>query len=57
MWKVFGAGVVLAFVMVIATLALHLLNQPSDVAVAFGYLILLAILAAAVGVIQRYRRS
>jgi hypothetical protein len=57
MWKVFVAGIFLACVLTIATFALHLLNQSSDVAVAFGYLILLAIFAAAVGLIQRFRRN
>ena len=57
MWKVFVAGIVLALVAVVLTFALHLLNRPSDAAVAAGYLILLVLVSLAVGAVQRYRRG
>jgi len=56
MRKVFIAGLGLAIVSVVITFALHLLNQPSDAAVAGGYLILLILVSLAVGAVPRLRR-
>ena len=56
MQKVFVAGMGLAIGSVVITFALHLLNQPSDVAVASGYLILLSLVTLAVGAVPRLRR-
>ncbi len=56
MFKVFLAGIGAACVTVIVTFALHLLNEPSDAAVALGYFILVALIAAGVGLVQTYRR-
>ncbi len=55
MWRVFVFGIVLALAVVAANYALHLLNRPSDTAVAAGYLILLALVSLAVGFIARRR--
>ena len=40
MWKIFLAGIAVALLVVLAGMALHLLNQPSDLAVAGGYVML-----------------
>lgn len=56
MRRIFVAGVALAAGSVVISSALHLLNQPSDAAVAFGYLILLMIVSLAVGVVPRLLR-
>jgi hypothetical protein len=56
MRKVFIAGVGLAIGSIVITFALHLMNQPSDAAVAAGYLILLTLVSLAVGAIPRLRR-
>ncbi len=55
MWKLFAAGIVLAIAVSIANFALHLLNQPSDASVAGGYVILLALVSAAAGLLMRRR--
>jgi len=55
MKKVLTAGIGLAVIACASTYALHLLNRPSDAAVAGGYLILLVIFAGAVEAIRRYR--
>jgi len=51
--KVLVAGVLLAMVYFIIPAALHRLNQPSDAAVAAGYLILLLLVALVAGTIRR----
>ena len=51
------AGIGLAVAVSAITYALHLLTQPSDAAVAGGYLILLVIFAGAVEAIRRYRKG
>ena len=56
MWKVLSVGIGAACAITIITFALHLLNRASDAAVASGYLILLGLIAVAVGLIQNYRR-
>lgn len=56
MWKVLAAGIVVMCSVMVANFAVHLLNRPSDGAVAIGYLILLALVAAGVGLFQLYRR-
>ncbi len=54
---VFGAGILLAIVFCLITAALHLLNQPSDAAVAAGYLILLLLVSLAAGAVRLRRRN
>ncbi len=49
-------GIGLAVGVWAVTYALHLLNRPSDAAVAAGYLILLVVVAGAVEVVRRLRR-
>lgn len=56
MRKVFLAGAALAFVFVAVNRAIVLLNEPSDLAVAAGYFVLLALVSGAVGVWSRLRR-
>ncbi len=55
MWRIFAFGIVLALAVMTANFALHLLNRPSDSAVAAGYLILLALASLAAGFIVRRR--
>lgn len=55
MWRVFATGIALAVGIVAADFALHLLNRPSDTAVAVGYLILLALVSVAVELFRRLR--
>ena len=55
MGRIFVFGIVLALAVMIADYALHLLNRPSDSAVAAGYLILLALVSLAAGFIARLR--
>jgi hypothetical protein len=50
---IFGAGVLLAILFYVITAALHLLNQPSDAAVAAGYLIVLLLVSLAAGLLWR----
>lgn len=50
MRTVFIAGVAIAVVWLLASKAIRLLNQPSDWAVAGGYLLLLALVASGVGI-------
>jgi hypothetical protein len=49
MRTVFLAGAALAIVFVVANRAIALLNQPSDLAVASGYFVLVALFAALAG--------
>ncbi len=56
MRKVFLAGAALACVFVVVDRAIVLLNEPSDLAVAGGYFVLLALVSIAVGVFSRLRR-
>jgi len=51
--KALVAGVLLAIVYFTIPAALHLLNQPSDAAVAVGYLILLLLVTLVAGTIRR----
>ena len=54
---VFFAGVALAVVLVIANLAIKLLNLPDDRAVAAGYLLLLALVSVLSGwICRKWRR-
>jgi len=53
---VLSAGILLAILYCLITAALHLLNQPSDSAVAGGYLILLLLVSLAAGAIGLRRR-
>jgi len=55
MAKVFLSGIVLGLLVLAVNFALHLLNRSSDVAVAGGYLILLALMSLVVGAISRRR--
>ena len=56
MWIVFRLGLGLAAVVLVVSLALHLLNEPSDLSVAGGYLILLSLVSLAAGyAISRFR--
>ena len=52
---VLTAGLAAAFAMFGVTCAFHLLNQPSDLAVAGGYLLLLVMVAGAVECVRRFR--
>ncbi len=52
MRNVFLAGAALAIVVVVANRAIALLNQPSDLAVAGGYFLLLVLVAALAGLAQ-----
>jgi hypothetical protein len=56
MWKLFAVGIALALAATIADFAVHLLNRPSDVAIAGGYVILLALFSLSAGAIARWRR-
>ena len=51
--RVLVSGVLLAIVYFMIPAALRLLNQPSDAAVAEGYLILLLLIALIAGTIRR----
>ena len=51
MRTVLFAGGAMAIVFVVANFAIHLLDQPSDVAVACGYALFVALAAAGVGCI------
>jgi hypothetical protein len=50
MRRVFFAGVAASAVVAVMSFAIGLLNQPSDLAVAEGYFVLLALVSAASGV-------
>jgi hypothetical protein len=52
MRNVFLAGAALAIVVVVANRAIALLNQPSDLAVAGGYFLLLVLVSALAGLAQ-----
>jgi hypothetical protein len=56
MRKVLFAGAAAALVFVVVNRAITLLNQPSDLAVAAGYFLLLALVALAVGIVPRIWR-
>jgi hypothetical protein len=56
MRSVFFAGTVAALLFVAVNRALYLLNQPSDLAVAGGYFLLLAIVAVLAGIARRLWR-
>ena len=55
--KVLIVGVALAVAVYLVTVALHLLNQASDAAVAGGYLILLLLFAGAAEGVRRLRNA
>jgi hypothetical protein len=52
MRNVFLAGATLAIVFVVANRAIALLNQPSDLAVAGGYFLVLVLVSALAGLAQ-----
>ena len=56
-WTTLKAGVALAAVMAATSVAIDLPKRPSDKAVAAGYLILLAVVAAVVGAADYFRRQ
>ena len=55
--KILIGGVALAVTVYLLTFALHLLNQPRDLSVVAGYMILLLMLAACVGLFSRHRKN
>jgi hypothetical protein len=56
MRNVFIAGAALAIVFVVANFVLALLNKPNDLAVAAGYFVLVALVAAIAGLAPRLWR-
>ncbi len=56
MRRVFFAGAALAFVFVVANLAIRLLNEPNDWTVAAGYLLLLTLISMLSGWLYRVWR-
>jgi hypothetical protein len=56
MRTVFVAGAAAAIVFVLLNRAIWLLNRPSDLAVAAGYILLLALFSLAVGFVTRLWR-
>jgi cobalamin biosynthesis protein CobD/CbiB len=55
--KILIGGVVLGVIVSMLTFALHLLNQPSDMSVWAGYLILLVLLSACAEAYRRLRKN
>lgn len=55
--RVLIGGLALAVAVYLVTVALHLLNQASDTAVAGGYLILLLLFAIAAEGVRRFRNA
>jgi hypothetical protein len=55
--KILISGVLLGVIISVLTYALHLLNQPSDMSVWAGYLILLGLLAVCVEAYRRLRKN
>jgi hypothetical protein len=55
--RILIGGIALGVALYLITFALHLLNRPSDLAVAGGYLLLVLLFAGAVGAVRRVKRT